>query len=380
MGKKLTISSVKERLYKLNKDLQIQNNEYIGCKELLICKCDICNYEWDIAWDKLSIRAYCPQCMGYIKTTNNFKKEIFNLVENEYTVLGEYINAKTKIKIIHNLCNHEYPVEPNSFLQGSRCPKCFGTFKKDTEIFKEEVKNLVGEEYTVLGDYIGANEKILMKHNFEGCKNYKWSIGAHSFLQGHRCPKCAKVYKKTTEDFKEEVYNLVGDEYTVLGQYTTAKVKVDMKHNICNRIYGAIPDKFIHDRRCPFCHESEGEKSVRCFLETNHIYFDSQFIFDDLFGVGGNPLKYDFVVFKDIKQTVIKCLIEYDGQYHFKPIKKYTDEPIELAEERFRIQKIHDRLKNEYCEINNIELIRIKYTNFNNINTILHKELLNFEI
>ena len=37
--------------------------------------------------------------------------------------------------------------------------------------------------------------------------------------------------KKTHEKFVEEVFNLVGDEYEVLGRYVNAKTKILMRHS-----------------------------------------------------------------------------------------------------------------------------------------------------
>ena len=50
--------------------------------------------------------------------------------------------------------------------------------------------------------------------------------------------------KKTTEKFKEEVYNLVKDEYTVLGEYLACNKKIEMKHNTCGYIYSVRPSSF----------------------------------------------------------------------------------------------------------------------------------------
>ena len=58
------------------------------------------------------------------KTTEQFKKEIYERVQDEYTVLGDYKTNKTKIKMRHNICNYEWDVEPSSFLKGTRCPNC----------------------------------------------------------------------------------------------------------------------------------------------------------------------------------------------------------------------------------------------------------------
>ena len=47
------------------------------------------------------------------------------------------------------------------------------TKKKSTEEFKKEVYDLVGNEYEVLGEYIKNDKKIKIKHNSKECKYYK---------------------------------------------------------------------------------------------------------------------------------------------------------------------------------------------------------------
>lgn len=59
-----------------------------------------------------------------LKTTEKFKMELYNLVENDYSVLEDYINRHTKIKFKHNVCGNVYEVTPGTFLRGSRCPTC----------------------------------------------------------------------------------------------------------------------------------------------------------------------------------------------------------------------------------------------------------------
>ena len=58
------------------------------------------------------------------KTDAQFKQEIKDLVGDEYTFLDSYVNAKTKLRIKHNKCNNVYEVRPNDFLNGKRCPFC----------------------------------------------------------------------------------------------------------------------------------------------------------------------------------------------------------------------------------------------------------------
>jgi len=108
------------------------------------------------------------------------------------------------------------------------------------------------------------------------------------------------------------------------------------------------------------------KKEIDKVLTQFNISHDSQYIFDDLIGIGGGLLKFDKVVFWDEEQIQLRMLIEYDGIFHYE--KQYD-------EDGFETLKIHDKLKNEYCKKHNIKLLRIPYWDYDNIEKILKKEL-----
>ena len=61
------------------------------------------------------------------KTQEEFVREVKEKRGNEYTILGEYVNNKTKILIRHNSpeCNYaEFEMTPNCFLRPQNCPVC----------------------------------------------------------------------------------------------------------------------------------------------------------------------------------------------------------------------------------------------------------------
>ena len=102
----------------------------------------------------------CPKCKKNIKLTfEEFKNRVFDLVGDEYTPSGEYINSNTHLMMAHHVCNTIYPVTPAKFLSGRRCPTCFWETSKSTKEFKEEVYDLVGDEYEVIGEYVNSQEK-----------------------------------------------------------------------------------------------------------------------------------------------------------------------------------------------------------------------------
>ena len=90
------------------------------------------------------------------KTDEEFKQEVYDLVGNEYVFLEPYRGANTKIEVKHNKCENVYEIRPSNFINGQRCPYCNGNHKKNDIQFQHEVYILVGNEYTFLDKYVNA--------------------------------------------------------------------------------------------------------------------------------------------------------------------------------------------------------------------------------
>ena len=75
-------------------------------------------------------------------------------------------------------------------------------------------------------------------------------------------------------------------------------------------------------------------------------------------GLNGGFLRYDFKVMLDEQKFV---LIEFDGEQHYRPVKFDSTTTAEQALESFKTTRTHDRIKDDYCKDNGIELLRIKY-------------------
>lgn len=92
------------------------------------------------------------------KTQEQFEKEVFEQVGNEYTFLEPYKGARTHIGIIHNECGWQYKVTPDKFLNNKRrCSNCNGGVRKTTEQFKVQLKQSYGDEIELVGEYINAH-------------------------------------------------------------------------------------------------------------------------------------------------------------------------------------------------------------------------------
>ena len=101
------------------------------------------------------------------------------------------------------------------------------------------------------------------------------------------------------------------------------------------------------------CVVSVGEANIMQILnEANITYVHNRGYFQDLIGLGGHTLRYDFVLLND---DVPYRLIEFDGPQHDEPC-------VWFGEDSFERTKQHDEIKNQYSISHNIPLVRIPYS------------------
>lgn len=166
--------------------------------------------------------------------------------------------------------------------------------------------------------------------------------------------------------------NTFGEYSLALDYYGGNKAKILVRHNSekCNfhefwiRPYILYIEEY--NFRCPVCKGSIGESRVKKVLSDLEIDFKPQFSFDDLRGKENRKMPFDFAVFD--KKCNLSFLIEFDGAYHYL-VNEYNP-PAKLAGQQSR-----DAKKDKYCEEHNIDLVRIPYWEFKNIEQILLEKL-----
>lgn len=103
------------------------------------------------------------------------------------------------------------------------------------------------------------------------------------------------------------------------------------------------------------CHEiSSFQWIVTKILTDNNVPYRVEFSFSDLYGTKHiNLLRFDFAILND--DNSIKCLIECQGEQHFKPVDEFG------GESQYQIQQKNDELKRAYAAVHNISLYEIPY-------------------
>ena len=115
---------------------------------------------------------------------------------------------------------------------------------------------------------------------------------------------------------------------------------------------------------CGYSPKSIGNMKISQWLQDYNIYFIAEYRFPDC--KNKSTLPFDFCIFN--ADNTIKCLIEYNGNLHYKATGGW------ITEEHLQEQQFRDNIKIEYCKQHNYKLIILKEKD--NINEILTKELL----
>lgn len=105
---------------------------------------------------------------------------------------------------------------------------------------------------------------------------------------------------------------------------------------------------------CGCASQSSGELKIIQLLTKYNIDFKTQYRISD-FNISS---PFDFALFQNGE---LLGLIEYDGEQHFISVDFFG------GEEKLKLQQQRDKNKNEWCKKNNIRLIRIPYTDYDNL-------------
>ena len=119
---------------------------------------------------------------------------------------------------------------------------------------------------------------------------------------------------------------------------------------VCGSIvYATTGDLISGNTKSCGCTLSSAEACIAEYLTKRSVKFYREYSFEDLCTEKGNPLRFDFAII-DEDNTVI-CLIEYQGDQHYKNFGPFGRLQREETDEKKRI----------YCSKNNLKLFEIPY-------------------
>lgn len=227
------------------------------------------------------------------------------------------------------------------------------------------IKDLTGRSFgrlSVVGDS-GKRTKsgnVIWKCLCE-CGNVCYVKGPH--LQNGHTQSCGCYrYEQVAKSIKK---NIAGKKYGKLLALEPTEKRAVSRSIIwkclcdCGKIYYASLNSLesgrVHSCGCSKMErQSLGESYVEQALKDNNVSFEREYCFNDCLNPKtGYKLRFDFYL------PDYNCCIEYDGEQHFKEAAIFQDS----LEDR----KQRDKIKDDYCKMNNIKLIRLPYWDIDKI-------------
>lgn len=381
MTRKLTQAEFINRVKKILGDDYIVLGNYINNTTKILMKHVKCGKEfYKRPADILNKKQGCSFC-GMKRTadarrtkTSDIEEYIKKEKNNEFSLVEHYMkNNQSRVKMLHKKCGTVSDMTYQNFKNSCGCSYCAEvqrrkTRKRTTDDIKEEIFNKFGTEYEVLGEYTGIFDKIKIRHNKCGTVFEKET---DKFLRRTQCPKCTyEAWKQnrslTNKEFLENLKKVWGNEYTPLDEYKRNFIKIRVKHNRCGHIYKVVPSSLLDGTGCPECcmKQSKASRRIEKYLKEHSYEYEKEFKIDSCRNI--LPLPFDFMV---IEGSFIKCLIEFDGEQHYKEVDFFG------GVEQFKLTQKRDKIKNDFCKNNGIKLLRIKYDQEKEIEKILDSEL-----
>jgi len=190
--------------------------------------------------------------------------------------LVDYVNSKTKVKIICKKCSNIFEQTPNNHSRGQGCPKCYSKNLTNDERI-ENFNKVHNYEYDYsLTNFIRSNLKVKII-----CKkcNSVFEQRPNDHLNGQGCPKCNAKLKLTEEEIVKkanEVHNNKYDyslflKYSLNNDYKTQKTKIDI---ICP-IHGEFKQQInnhLNGKGCKECAKNTKKTNNKFEKESNIIH------------------------------------------------------------------------------------------------------------
>lgn len=153
----------------------------------------------------------CPKCLS--RLTQDEAQEKVDQVDPTWKVL-KYTTLEDRAEFLHTTCNHTVERRFADFLRKSMsCPTCKKLEKKSkTPDFEKKIKDLVGDEYELVGEFVSNRQPVKIKHIPCGY-THKFPRASY-FLKGQRCPICERAILK--KDLKKYVYEKTDGQYKII--------------------------------------------------------------------------------------------------------------------------------------------------------------------
>jgi len=286
----------------------------------------------------------------------------------------EWVNGSTKVKIICPT-HGEFEQLPLSHVKGFGCFKCGAEErgKKARKSYNQFIRRALithGDKYS----YDEVRWRDMTSKIEIDCPKHGsfWQLPI-LHVRGSGCSKCVGHHTQllTVEKVIAQFRAKQGQKYDYSKvHYTNDSTKVEI---ICpeHGSFWQTPSDHKQGCGCPVCCESRGEKEIRKWLEEHQIDYEREKSFDGCVNEQTDGyFRFDFFL---PQQNI--C-IEFDGIQHFKEgIDRQMKGKYQFTMKDWKKLSERDAIKSQFCQQNDMTLVRIAYNQMKRIPEILSRVL-----
>lgn len=318
---------------------------------------------------------YCPFCEGIVPLSYWNMDTCQKWLDKEkpgYNLLDIKIeDGKVRVNLqCPNKSHPPYWTDWNHIRHGGTgCKLCYYERENKVDWNLDNARGYLAENgFTMLDEtkYISSHQPVYCKDEI----GFIYQVRVHFLVRGrenfsllrnnnyavHNIKLFMKLYRPDYEFFDTEYRGHKEiHKWKYLGEGLPNGVS-----RIFEQSVGAMISNYC---KHPLLSKSQLEIQCQFILDKYHINYETQKTFEGC--VGKYKLRYDFY----IKFNGKEYCIEVDGLQHDMPIEKFG------GIKEFEKRQKYDKIKNDYCEEHNIELIRIKQKEYKNMENILVERL-----
>ena len=213
----------------------------------------------------------CPKCAAISRTlvqtdTQDTVIQKFRAIHGaryDYSLV-QYEKSCIPVKIICRIHGIFLQKPNNHISEQSGCPKCAGTYKRNTLDFKEDAIKVHDTKYDYSKSvFNGRHSKLIITCNIHG--DFEQEAGVH--LSGGGCNKCGIISainktSKSQDQFIKDASSIHGNKYDYSKvYYVNCKTKVII---ICKNHgeFKVTPSNHLKSRECPKCYPQHSKIQI----------------------------------------------------------------------------------------------------------------------
>jgi len=306
---------------------------------------------WEASPNKIRIGSWCKECFRPSIGLDKARQLAYS--RDGQCLSSSYVNNTSKLKW---KCNkgHIWDASWKSVNQGNWCPEC--GIKRSHDLQRLDISYCHKIAVTRGGECLSTEYlNTETKYKWKCSKGHIWSATYDAVANaGSWCSKCSNILiglklKNSISDAEKLAVSKGGKCLST--EYNTAFHKLLWQCGTCSNKWEASYNNVQRGRWCPDCKLSKTEKEVRSIFEqlTANRFPKRRFAF--------NNKRFEL----DGYCEELALAFEYDGEQHFLPVSYWG------GEEGLKKTKLRDVKKDLICKELGITLIRIPYTEKNNL-------------